>query len=87
MTNLPPCVCRENSKQLNEHRIGVLRSREEAIQGVVQEAKAKLVQITQDKEKYTQLLSALIVQVPIPSATCQHGQVQCQQAESPSLTL
>ena len=58
-----PACCREYSKQLNEHRIGVLRSREDAIQSVVKEAKAKLVQITQDQNRYTQLLTALIVQV------------------------
>ena len=55
--------CREYSKQLNEHRIGVLRTREEAIQSIVQEAKSKLAQITQDKGKYKKLLTDLIVQV------------------------
>ena len=55
--------CREYSKQLNESRILILQAREDALQGIVQEAHAKLSKITGNKKQYTSLLTDLILQV------------------------
>lgn len=52
----------EYSKLLNESRIGVLQAREDALQGIVKEAYAKLSQVTGNKKQYVALLTDLIVQ-------------------------
>mmetsp|Transcript_7639 Transcript_7639/g.22624 ORF Transcript_7639/g.22624 Transcript_7639/m.22624 type:complete len:236 (-) Transcript_7639:346-1053(-) len=52
----------EYSKQLNASRIKVLQVREDAVQGVLEEAEAKLQTFSQDKSKYEAMLTDLLVQ-------------------------
>ena len=53
---------------------------------MVKEAKAKLVQITKDQNKYSQLLSALIVQVSPCPGLCTIMQAGSTALSSPALS-
>ena len=53
---------------------------------MVKEAKAKLVQITKDQNKYSQLLSALIVQVSPRPGLCTIMQAGSTALSSPALS-
>lgn len=53
----------EYSKQLNDSRIAILSSRDEAIHSILTEAKGQLVGLSKNKSKYKGLLTDLIAQV------------------------
>ena len=55
--------CSEFSKQLNDSRIMILQSREDALQGIVKDVQSKLSQVSSNKKKYSSLLTDLILQV------------------------
>lgn len=57
------CCCSDQSKQLNESRIGVLQAREEALHSILKDAQSQIAALTKDKKKYKNLLTDLIVQV------------------------
>ncbi|KYQ92166.1 vacuolar H+-ATPase E subunit [Tieghemostelium lacteum] len=50
------------SNELNKSRLSVLKAREDCIRDVVQEAQKRLTTISENKEKYTQILKNLILQ-------------------------
>lgn len=52
----------EFSKQLNESRLKVLAAREEAVQAVLRDAHVRLAALSQDKKKYSGLLTDLLAQ-------------------------
>jgi len=52
----------EYSKQLNASRIKVLQAQEDAVQGVLREARDALRNISSDKKKYPALLTDILVQ-------------------------
>ncbi|KAK9786795.1 hypothetical protein WJX73_001527 [Symbiochloris irregularis] len=52
----------EYSKQLNDSRIAILSSRDEAIRSILTEAKGQLVTLSKNKGKYKSLLTDLIAQ-------------------------
>lgn len=52
----------DQSKQLNESRIGVLQAREEALHSILKDAQSQIAALTKDKKKYKNLLTDLIVQ-------------------------
>eukprot|EP00877_Chromochloris_zofingiensis_P009622 jgi/Chrzof1/4913/Cz15g04090.t1 len=52
----------EYSKTLNEVRLKVLAAREEAIQGVVKEARNKVKDVSKNPQQYKRLLQDLLVQ-------------------------
>lgn len=56
-------ACSEYSKTLNEVRLKVLAAREEAIQGVVKEARNKVKDVSKNPQQYKRLLQDLLVQV------------------------
>jgi len=52
----------QNSNLQNQARLKVLKSREDHVYGVVEEARRRLGQITSDPQRYATVLQALIVQ-------------------------
>lgn len=52
----------QSSNMLNQARLLVLRSREEHIRDVQEEARARLGEVTKDAEKYSDLLQKLVLQ-------------------------
>ena len=52
----------QNSNLQNQARLKVLKSREDHVFGVVEEARRRLGQITSDLQRYGPVLQALIVQ-------------------------
>jgi len=50
------------SNELNQSRLKILKSRDDAVQGVIGEAHTRLKVLTQNPEQYKHLLKALIVQ-------------------------
>ena len=52
----------EYSKQLNASRLKILQAREDAVQGILTDAQARLVALSSDATTYGRLLQGLLVQ-------------------------
>ena len=64
-THTHTLTCSQHSNMLNQARLMVLKTRDEQIRIILEEAKEKLSEVTKDKAKWKKMLAALITQVSV----------------------
>ena len=63
---LPTCTTRsQHSNLLNQARLAVLKSRDDHVKTIIEEAKGRIGEITRDTGRYKKVMQDLIIQVHV----------------------